>query len=104
VVLLWNFDDAGGSLAKPGSSANAADRDVNRLEVSALLVDARGKACPLPIIELAKALQRAPRVELWADDPAALGDLHAFVQVTGHLLEEVVSASALQAVVSRAPR
>lgn len=58
----------------------------------------------MPIIELAKALKLAPRVELWADDPAALGDLRAFVQVTGHLLEVVVSASALQAVVSRAPR
>ncbi len=73
------------------------------LEVSAHLVDARGKACPLPIIELAKALRAHPRVELWADDPAALVDLHAFIEGTGHLLEQAVSTPGLQAVVRRAP-
>ncbi len=77
---------------------------MTRLEVSAHLVDARGKACPIPIVELAKALKQAPRVELWADDPAVLADLHAFIEGTGHCLEEVVRSSALQAVVSRVPR
>ncbi len=57
-----------------------------RLEVSAVLVDARGKACPLPIVELALALRAHRLVELWADDPAALVDLKAFVESTGHLL------------------
>ena len=57
-----------------------------RLSVSAHLVDARGKACPMPIIELAKALKRWPEVELWADDPAAWGDLYAFALATGHRL------------------
>jgi len=60
--------------------------EIERLRVSAHLLDARGKACPLPIIELAQALQRWPEVELWADDPAAWGDLHAFASVTGHQL------------------
>lgn len=72
------------------------------LEVSALLVDARGKPCPMPIIELAKALRAHQRVELWADDPAALVDLQAFIKGTGHLLEQVGSGAVLQAVVSRA--
>jgi len=60
--------------------------DLERLLVSAHLVDARGLACPAPIIELAKALRRHPVVELWADDPAARGDLDAFLEATGHVL------------------
>ena len=60
--------------------------EFERLRVSAHLVDARGKACPMPIIELAQALQRWPEVELWADDPAAWGDLYAFATATGHQL------------------
>lgn len=64
--------------------------DLPRLLVSAPLVDARGKACPAPIIELARALRGgAAVVELWADDPAAGGDLHAFCQATGHRLGEL---------------
>jgi TusA-related sulfurtransferase len=57
-----------------------------RLKVSAHLVDGRGKACPLPIVELAKALKTFEEVELWADDPAALGDLNAICEVTGNQL------------------
>ena len=76
--------------------------DFERLRVSAHLLDARGKACPLPIVELAKALQRWPEVELWADDPAAWGDLYAFAAATGH---QVVSPPAagqpLRAVICR---
>jgi TusA-related sulfurtransferase len=61
--------------------------EIERLLVSAHLVDARGKACPMPIIELAKALRQHAQVELWADDPAARGDLNAFLDATGHRLE-----------------
>lgn len=60
--------------------------EIERLLVSAHLVDATGKACPVPIIELAKALRAHPVVEVWADDPATRGDLHAFLEATGHLL------------------
>ncbi len=60
--------------------------ELERLQVSAHLVDARGKACPAPIIDLAKALRTQEQVELWADDPAAWGDLRAFVEATGHRL------------------
>jgi tRNA 2-thiouridine synthesizing protein A len=74
-----------------------------RLEVSAHLVDARGKACPAPIIELARALRAHERVELWADDPAARGDLEAFAASTGHRLAVVRAAPSLQALVERRP-
>ena len=72
-----------------------------RLSVSAHLVDARGKACPMPIIELAKALKTWPEVELWADDPAAWGDLYAFASATGHrLLTPPTAGRLLQAVLA----
>lgn len=73
----------------------------DRLEVSATLVDARGKPCPLPIIELAKALRAASPIELWADDPAAAADLEAFCQVTGHRLQQLDRGPLLRAVVVR---
>lgn len=75
--------------------------DPARLSVSATLVDARGKACPAPIIELARTLkQGAAEVELWADDPAAWGDLHAFCSATGHRLTiEGPKGRLLQAVI-----
>lgn len=57
-----------------------------RLKVSAHLIDGRGKACPMPIIELARGLKHHDEVELWADDPAAWGDLEAFCEATGHVL------------------
>ena len=60
--------------------------EIKRLLVSAHLVDARGKACPAPIIDLARALRTHSEVELWADDPAAWGDLHAFSEATGHAI------------------
>ncbi|MFO0597512.1 MAG: sulfurtransferase TusA family protein [Myxococcaceae bacterium] len=75
--------------------------EINRLLVSAHLVDARGKACPAPIIELAKALRAHPNVELWADDPAARGDLDAFVAATGHTLVHLGTTGLLRAVVRR---
>jgi len=79
-------------------------REVNegsRLSVSAHLVDARGKACPAPIIELAKALKAHPIVEVWADDPAARADLDAFASSTGHRVAEVAAGRVLKAVVHR---
>lgn len=74
----------GGLLAKALSGAMHDMSDFKRLLVSAHLVDARGKACPMPIIELAKALRAHDEVELWADDPAARVDVEAFSASTGH--------------------
>lgn len=65
-------------------------------------VDARGRPCPWPIIELAKALKLHPSVELWADDPAARADLESFCAATGASLVEGESAGPLlKAVVTR---
>lgn len=77
-----------------------------RLKVSAHLIDGRGKACPMPIIELAKALRSHHEVELWADDPAAGGDLHAFCEATGHvlLIPPERGARLLRAVIRHKPR
>lgn len=49
-------------------------------------MDARGFACPLPIVMLARALKVHPEVELLADDPAARADLEAFCGSTGSAL------------------
>jgi TusA-related sulfurtransferase len=76
--------------------------ETQRLLVSAHLLDVRGRACPAPIIELVKALRRFEEIELWADDPAAGGDLYAFVLATGHVLViPPVAGKLLKAVVRR---
>jgi TusA-related sulfurtransferase len=71
-----------------------------RLEVSAHLTDARGKACPMPIIDLSIALRQFACVELWADDPAAVADVHAFIEATGHRLQVLEIVPFLKAVVA----
>lgn len=53
------------------------------------VVDCRNKLCPIPILELARALKGANRgdeVLLLATDPAAPGDVRAFCASTGHEL------------------
>lgn len=55
----------------------------------------------MPIIELAKALKAAPRIELWADDPAAEGDLATYCEATGRVTERLERAPFLKAVVRR---
>ncbi len=71
-------------------------------EVSPPVADARGKACPLPIVDLARALKLHERVELWATDPAARGDLDSFCLSTGHQLKKVwVEGGVLKAWVER---
>lgn len=47
-------------------------------EGSGTTVDARGRPCPTPVIELAKAVEAAPvgaRITLLADDPTAKVDV-----------------------------
>jgi TusA-related sulfurtransferase len=56
---------------------------------SDLVVDATGTACPVPIIELAKAIRRLEAgqlVALLATDPAAKRDVLAWCAATGHQL------------------
>lgn len=47
-------------------------------------IDCRGKRCPTPVIELAKAMARAaPGATVWvtADDPAAAADVAAWCRL-----------------------
>lgn len=53
----------------------------------------------MPIIELAKALKQESRVELWADDPAARGDLATFCEATGRVTERLELEPFLRAIV-----
>ena len=46
-----------------------------------LVVDCRGRPCPIPVIELAKAVltvEVGELVEVWSDDPAARYDVPAW--------------------------
>jgi len=52
-------------------------------------VDARGLVCPLPILELAKAMRAArpgEDVTLLATDPGVQADVPSWCQSTGHTL------------------
>ena len=69
------------------------------LKVSAPRVDARGRPCPWPIIELARALKIHAQVELWADDPAARADLESFCAATGARFSDAQTEGALLKVV-----
>lgn len=56
------------------------------------VVDARGLACPRPVIDLAAAIDRATVghvVELWADDPAARVDVPVWCRMRGQRLHSV---------------
>ena len=47
----------------------------------ALVVDCRGRPCPIPVIELARAVLTVAvgaLVEVWSDDPAARYDIPAW--------------------------
>jgi cysteine desulfurase len=53
----------------------------------ALEIDALGKLCPLPVIELARRIRDVPVgavVRVLADDPAARLDIPAWCRMTGH--------------------
>lgn len=54
-------------------------------EAPAVVVDVRGRACPAPVIELARAAQAlgAGVVEVLADDPAAGTDIPAWCRMRG---------------------
>jgi len=56
------------------------------------VLDCLGKRCPLPIIELAKALKSKPiasQIKLLSDDPASAPDLIAWARMTGNNVKEV---------------
>jgi tRNA 2-thiouridine synthesizing protein A len=64
---------------------------------AALVVDARGLRCPLPVIRLAEAARDATVgtvVEVWATDPAARADIPAWCRMRGHTYLGEVDADA----------
>ena len=51
------------------------------------MLDALGRPCPVPVLELARALLGLPGgtvVEVVSDDPAARVDVPAFCRMRGH--------------------
>lgn len=55
-------------------------------EAAVLSVDCLGRPCPVPVIELARALPRAPvgaLVEVLSDDPGARLDIPAWCRMRG---------------------
>ena len=75
-------------------------------ERSEQLVDARGRPCPIPVIELARAvgeLEVGARVRLLADDPAAKVDVPVWCrmqrqQLVHHEVEDGVWTFVVQKV------
>jgi tRNA 2-thiouridine synthesizing protein A len=58
----------------------------------AVEVDARGRPCPLPVIDLAKAIagvEPGEAVAILADDPAAEADVPAWCRMRGHEMDAV---------------
>ena len=52
-----------------------------------LVVDCLGRPCPVPVVELARALRDAAPgtvIEVVSDDPAARLDVPAFCRMRGH--------------------
>jgi TusA-related sulfurtransferase len=52
-----------------------------------LVVDARGRRCPLPVVDLARGITEIPIgavIAVIADDPAARYDVPAWCQMRGH--------------------
>jgi TusA-related sulfurtransferase len=52
-----------------------------------LVIDARGRRCPLPVIDLAKRIGEVPVgavVAVVADDPAAAADIPAWCRMRDH--------------------
>ena len=59
--------------------------------MNATVVDARGLACPLPVMKLTQAIKTVPLealVELLSTDPGSTADLEAFERQSGHAVLE----------------
>jgi TusA-related sulfurtransferase len=55
--------------------------------VAAKVVDARGSACPGPLLEVKKSMGTVPLgsiVELWSSDPFTKNDIEAWAGKVGH--------------------
>lgn len=59
---------------------------------SATTLDARGLACPMPVLKAKKAIRRiavGDGLTVLATDPGARADFETFCEVTGHGLEGI---------------
>jgi len=71
-----------------------------------ILVDARGRMCPIPTLRLRRALERAApgaRVRLLADDPVARIDVPHFAAAAGVEILELTSVGATISVLVQIP-
>jgi cysteine desulfurase len=71
-------NDAGAGNTDAGNTDAGADTGAERV------VDSRGRRCPLPVIDLARAIAEVPFggvVVLLADDPAATADIPAWCRM-----------------------
>ena len=58
-------------------------------------VDARGLACPMPIVKLTKAVKSmfvGDTITIMADDPGFEPDVKAWVEAQGHELDSLTEA------------
>jgi TusA-related sulfurtransferase len=71
-----------------------SDAELNELE-SAKVVDARGSACPGPLLEAKKSMPTVSVgqiIELWSTDPATKTDVNAWSNKVGHTYLGTVAA------------
>ncbi|MET9291799.1 aminotransferase class V-fold PLP-dependent enzyme [Streptomyces sp. NPDC003077] len=70
-----------------GAPTDALEADASPAPEPGLVLDALGKRCPLPVIELAKAIDGVPlgsTITVLADDEAARLDIPAWCAMRGH--------------------
>jgi tRNA 2-thiouridine synthesizing protein A len=61
-----------------------------------VIIDARGRRCPLPILDLARRIgdvETGATVTVEADDPAAEPDVRAWCRMKGHEFAGIVPAA-----------
>ena len=61
-------------------------------------IDAKGLACPMPIVRLTKAAKAAAAgdtITVLADDPGFDPDVHAWVEAQGHELQSLTEADGI---------
>jgi cysteine desulfurase len=78
-----------------GQRATAAAEPPTVAAAPATVLDSRGRRCPLPVLDLARALPELPiggELTVLADDPAAASDIPAWCRMTGQQLVEIQAA------------
>lgn len=81
------LDDAGPAASAATPFGGPAAMPPGSADAPAVVVDSLGRACPIPVIELARRITQAPVggvVRVLADDPAARLDIPAWCEMRGH--------------------